>query len=109
MTVRLTARQEKERINLKTNLKLYVGYYSPQLMRTFEALVKKGYAKVVKDRPGFGKDFVTTEFEIIQTTTMIMGKGIRPGNHTGEHFIWIVTPEALERIKSKGLRFQKVY
>lgn len=109
MTIRLTKVQAKYREDLKSNLKLYIGYNCPSIMKSFNILVEKGFAKVVKEYPGLGKDFVTTEFHIIRSANMMMGKGIRPGNHTGEKFTWIVTPEALERINAKKGKYELVY
>jgi hypothetical protein len=55
---RLTKRQAEHRNDLVKNEKLYVGYNSPDIMRSFNALVEKGYAKVIKEYPGLGKKFV---------------------------------------------------
>ena len=35
---------------------------------------------------------------LIQTTVILMGKGIKPGTHQGGNYLWRVTPEALEKI-----------
>lgn len=57
----LTKVQKTHLENLRSNGKLYVGNNSPQIMRSFEALVRKGYAQVKKEYPGYGKDFVATQ------------------------------------------------
>ena len=44
MDSKLTKNQKQELQNLETHGRLYVGYNSPEIMRTFDALVRKGYA-----------------------------------------------------------------
>lgn len=56
--MKLTKVQKTQLENLKENKKLFVGYNCPSIMRTFNILVKKGYAEVSQEYPGLGKDFV---------------------------------------------------
>jgi len=44
MNSKLTPNQRRELENLTQNGRLYVGFNSPDIMRTFAALVVKGYA-----------------------------------------------------------------
>ncbi len=44
----------------------------------------------------------------ITTTNILMGKGVKPGNHTDIRYEWIVTEEALKKIKAKGVSFDLV-
>jgi len=42
----------------------------------------------------------------ITTTNILMGKGIKPGTHSDERYVWIVTDQALKKLKDGGFRFQ---
>jgi len=57
---KLTKKQEEHRQDLVANQQLYVGYNCPQIMKSFEILVHKGYARIV-DTSTNGKHFATTE------------------------------------------------
>ena len=45
--MKLTKRQQEELENLKENGTIYVGYNSSDIMRTYNKLVEKGYAKII--------------------------------------------------------------
>ncbi len=45
---RLTKIQKEQLTNLQENKRLYVGYNCPSIIRTFNKLVEKGYAKALK-------------------------------------------------------------
>jgi hypothetical protein len=57
---KLTKKQEEHRQDLRTNGQLYVGHNCPAIMKSFEILVSKGYARIV-DASTNGKHFATTE------------------------------------------------
>jgi hypothetical protein len=59
--MRLTNAQKIHLEDLNRDGKLYVGHNSPDIMRSFKCLVKKGLAQIVKEYPGYGIDFVATE------------------------------------------------
>ena len=44
-TVKLTKNQKDALENLKQHGRLFVGFYSPNIMRTFQSLVNKGMAR----------------------------------------------------------------
>lgn len=56
MNAKLTKNQNEALENLRENTRLYVGYVTPRIMRTFDKLVEKGFAKVT-DSSSYGKHF----------------------------------------------------
>jgi hypothetical protein len=55
-TAKLTKVQTRELSELRKYGWLFVGYRSPSLVRTFDKLVEKGYAKVVETNQ-YGKRY----------------------------------------------------
>lgn len=43
----------------------------------------------------------------ISTTTVLMGKGVKPAGFKNNRYIWEVTDKALAKIKANGIRFDK--
>lgn len=58
---RLTENQKQLLESLKENETLYTGYNCPDVMRTFNALVRKGLATVRDIIPGYGVWFQISE------------------------------------------------